>query len=150
MRTARAERIIPAPVEEVFDVVTDHAGYDRFRDITRSELVKEGDPPPNGTGAFRRLNVGRLLRFKEQITAFERPSRMDYLIVEVNAPIKHQGASIRLSETDGGARVEWTSTLQVPMPIVGGIQERLWSLAVARGFRRMLEDVERILVRDRR
>ena len=106
--------------------------------------MKEGDPAPNGVGAFRRLKL-RPLRFEEEITAFERPSRMDYLIVDVNAPIQHQGASIRLSEADGGTTVVWSSTLRVPMPLIGGIQERLWSLAIGRGFRRMLEDVERLL-----
>ena len=144
MRTTTVERTIPAPPERVFDVLTDHANYDRFRDVSSSKLLKEGEPPPNGVGAFRRLKVG-LLRFEEEITAFQRPSRMDYLIVEVNAPMDHQGASIRLREVDGGTHVEWSSTLRVAMPLSGGIQERLWSLAVARGFRRMLEDAEKLV-----
>ena len=104
MRTVSAERRIDAPPERVFDLITDHAGYGRFRGIRGAELLSEGDPPPNGVGGMRRVLVGPF-RFDEEITVYERPSRMDYLIV----------------------------------------QERIWALALGRGFRRVLEDVDRIL-----
>jgi hypothetical protein len=58
--------------------------------------------------------------------------------------VEHQGASIRLSEDRGRTIVDWTSTLRVTTPLVAGIQERIWVLALARGFRRVLEDVERM------
>ncbi|MFL5907322.1 MAG: SRPBCC family protein [Solirubrobacterales bacterium] len=144
MRTVRVQRGIEAQPEAVFDLITDHAHYDRFRGIHASELLREGDPPPNGLGATRRV-VSRPFRFEEEITAFERPTRMDYLITKINAPLEHQGASIRLLEDRGRTIVEWTSGFRVPTPVVGGLMERAWSLALARGFRRVLEDVERML-----
>jgi uncharacterized protein YndB with AHSA1/START domain len=144
MATVRVERGIEAQPEQVFDLITDHANYDRFRGIHGSELLREGDPAPNGLGAIRRV-VSRPFRFEEEITAFERPTRMDYLITRINAPLEHQGASIRLSEDRGRTIVDWTSSFRVPTPLVGGIQERIWVLALGRGFRRVLDDVERIL-----
>jgi len=148
MRTVKVERGIEAQPEQVFDLITDHARYDRFRGINGSELLRQGEPPPNGVGALR-VVVSRPFRFEEEITAFERPTRMDYLIVKVNAPLEHQGASIRLFEDRGRTIVDWTSSFRVPTPLVGGIQERIWTLAVGRGFRRVLEDVERMLSDDR-
>ena len=91
MATVNVERTIPAPIEAVFDVISDHAGYSRFPGIQSSELVREGEAEPNGLGALRRIR-SRPLRFEEEITRFERPSRMDYLIVDVNAPIGMRGA----------------------------------------------------------
>jgi hypothetical protein len=32
----------------------------------------------------------------------------------------------------------------VPTPLVGGVQERIWQPVLTRGFRRVLEDVERM------
>jgi uncharacterized protein YndB with AHSA1/START domain len=144
MRTIRVTRNIPAPPEEVFDLLADHAHYDRFRGIRGSELLSEGEPPPNGVGAMRRVVVGPI-RFDERVTAYDRPSKLDYLIVKINAPYEHEGGRIRLTEEDGGTKAEWTSAFRVPMPLVGGVQERLWAYALARGFRRVLEDVERML-----
>jgi uncharacterized protein YndB with AHSA1/START domain len=144
MRTVRVERTIAAAPERVFDLITDHANYDRFRGITRSELLREGEPPPNGLGAMRFVLV-RPLRFEEEIVAFERPSRMDYVIRKINAPFEHELGSIRLTAIEEETNAVWTSTFRVPGPVVGGIQERIWALALARGFRRVLEDVDRML-----
>jgi uncharacterized protein YndB with AHSA1/START domain len=143
MRTIRVERRIDASPERVFELIADHANYDRFRAINKSELVREGEPPPNGVGAMRRIRVGPI-RFEEEITAYEPSSRMDYLIVRLNVPFDHRGGTMRLSEEEGGTRVEWTSTFRIPIPLVGGLQERIWAPILSRGFRRVLEDVERM------
>jgi uncharacterized protein YndB with AHSA1/START domain len=144
MRTVRVTRRIAAPPERVFDLLADHANYDRFRGVRHSELLSEGEPPPNGVGATRLVKSGPI-RFEEEITTYERPSELDYLIVEINAPYEHQGGRIRLSEEDGGTLAEWTSVFTVPTAVIGGIQERVWAYILGRGFRRVLEDVERTL-----
>lgn len=143
MRTIQVERRIPAAPERVFELLADHAAYDRFRAIDASELLSEGEPPPNGVGAIRRIRVGPL-RFEEEITAYEPGSRLDYLILRLNVPFDHRGGSIRLRAEDGGTQVEWTSSYRIPVPLVGGISERVSALMLRRGFRRVLEDVERL------
>jgi hypothetical protein len=55
MRSVHVTRTIPAPPDEVFDRLADHANYDRFRAIHGSELIREGDPAPNCLGALRRI-----------------------------------------------------------------------------------------------
>lgn len=151
MRIVRVTRTIPAPAGPVFDLLADHANYDRFRPVRGSELLREGDPERNGVGALRRVLIGPL-RFEEEITGYERPTRLDYLIAKINAPYRHEGGHIRLSEADGMTITEWTSVFAVPTPVFGGLQERFWSYGLARGFRQVLEDVERILgsAQDRR
>ena len=119
MRSVHVTRTIPAPAEDVFDLLTDHANYDRFRGIHGSELIREGDPAPNGVGALRRIKV-RPLAFDEEITAYERPSRLDYLIVKLNVPLQHDGGSITLAPDGDATRVDWRSSFSVPMPVVGG------------------------------
>jgi uncharacterized protein YndB with AHSA1/START domain len=144
MPTVSVTRTIPAPAEDVFDLLADHARYDRFRGIRRSELLTEGEPPPNGVGAMRRVLIGPL-RFDEEIKAYERPTKLDYLIVRINSPYEHEGGLIRLSEATGGTTVEWRSEFHVTVPVIGPIMEAAWFIALRRGFRRVLEDVERIL-----
>jgi uncharacterized protein YndB with AHSA1/START domain len=144
MRTVHVVRSIPASPERVFDLLADHANYDRFRGIRSAELVREGEPPPNGVGALRHVLIGPL-RFDEEVTAYERPSRLDYLIVRINFPFEHEGGEIRLVEEDGGTRAEWTSTFRLTARVIRPVLEPFWSFALARGFRRVLEDVERIL-----
>ena len=144
MRSIHVTRTIPAPAEAVFDLLADHANYDRFPGINGSELLREGDPAPNGLGALRRIKVTPLV-FEEEITAFDRPKRLDYLIVKLNIPFEHQGGSIRLAAEGEATAVDWRSTFTVPTPLIGGLEERVWVPVLNRGFRRVLEDVERRL-----
>jgi uncharacterized protein YndB with AHSA1/START domain len=146
MRSVHVTRTIPAPAEDVFDRLADHANYDRFRPIHASRLLREGEPAPNGVGALREIKV-RPLIFEEEITAYDRPTRLDYLIVKLNVPFEHHGGTIRLSPNGDTTHVDWRSSYTVPTPLVGGIQELVWQPVLARGFRRVLEDVE-LMLRD--
>lgn len=144
MRSLHVTRTIPAPAEAVFDLLADHANYDRFRPIHASALLREGEPPPNGVGALRRIRV-RPLTFEGEVTAYERPSRLDYLIVKLNVPFEHHGGSIRLTPEGDATQVDWRSSFTVPVPVIGPAIEFPWFMTLRRGFRRVLEDVERML-----
>ena len=143
MRSVHVTHSIPAPPEAVFDMLTDHANYARFRGVNGSELLREGDPAPNGVGAVRRIK-STPFRFDEEVTAYERPSRLEYLIVDLNVPFDHHGGTIRLSPDGDGTQVDWRSSYTVPTPLVGGLQEVIWKPVLTRGFKRVLEDVERM------
>ena len=137
------DKTLAAPIDEVFELLSDHAGYTRFRGFTTAELLREGAGERNGVGALRRLATGPL-RFEEEITAFERPTRMDYLIRRVNLPMRHDTGSIELSSTATGTRVLWRSSFTVPVPVAGPARGALLAAAIRRGFVRLLDDVERL------
>jgi uncharacterized protein YndB with AHSA1/START domain len=138
-RSIRVERRLDAPPEAVFEIITDHARYDRFDGIRRSELVESGVGAPNGVGAVRCIWLGPL-RFEEEVTAFEPPRRLDYLIRDIRAlPFRHQGGSIRLAPDGAGTRALWTSSFEVPIPLVGPAIDRVLALGLERGFGRVLE-----------
>ena len=138
-RSIRIERRLDAPPDAVFDVLADHARYDRFDGVRRAELVTPGEHDRNGLGAVRWVWLGPL-RFEEEITLFEPPTRLDYLIRGVRTlPFRHQGGSIRLVHVDGGTEAVWTSTFEIPIPIVGRVLDRMFALRLERGFAGVLE-----------
>lgn len=137
MSTIRVERQLDGPIEGIFEILSDHAAYDRFRGIRYSELLRPGDAEPNGVGAMRRVKLGPLV-FEEEITAFERPTRMDYVIRKLNVPFEHDGGSIRLEPRDGGTHALWTSTFRIPVAVIGGPSEAAIKLALGNGFARLL------------
>jgi uncharacterized protein YndB with AHSA1/START domain len=141
MGAIRLDKTLAAPIDGVFELLSDHGNYDRFIGVTASQLIREGDTEPNGVGALRAITVGPI-RFEEEITAFERPRRMDYLIRRVNLPIVHDGGTIALEPEGAGTRVLWISTFGVPLRWIGGPLGLGFAGTLRLGFASMLEQIE--------
>lgn len=144
MQTITVTRTIKAPIDQVFELLSDHANYKSFGGLKDSRLVREGKTEKNGLGAVRLIDAGAAW-FEEEITAFERPTRMDYVIRRSRPPIQHEGGSVRLKETAAGTEVVWTSTLRFNIPLVGDFLTRLVAPQLSKSFGGMLKSVERKL-----
>jgi len=144
VQTITVERTLKAPIEKVFDVLTDHANYKSFPGVKDSRLLKEGAPDRNGVGAVRRIETPSIW-FEEKITAYERPRRFDYLITASQLPIEHQGGSLRFESVGGATKVTWTSTLRLKVPLVGGLLTKLMAGKLGQAFGSMLKETERRL-----
>jgi uncharacterized protein YndB with AHSA1/START domain len=133
---------LAAPIDACFGILADHEGYTRFRGISKAELIEVGQSDRNGVGAVRRLTSGRIW-FDEEITAYERPRRLDYLIKQTNLPLNHQGGSIELDQIGTVTHVHWVSTFRATgaFHTAKGV---VLATALRRGFVRMLEDTERL------
>jgi uncharacterized protein YndB with AHSA1/START domain len=95
--------VVNAPIEVVFDVVTDHRGYSGFTPLRSVELEQEGTPPPNGVGAIRVLRaVGPPIR--EQVTEYERPTRFAYKMLS-GAPLRDHVGTVELTPEQGKTRM---------------------------------------------
>ena len=124
MQPVHVNVYIHAPIEEVFDAVTDHEGYARYPGILSAKLVQPGRTERNGAGAVREIRTPGV-RFVEEITGFERPVRMEYVIRECTLPIRHEGGSIELVRRGDGTEVNWISRVQPALPIGGGLLSRV-------------------------
>jgi len=144
MKTITVTRTIPAPIEKVFDILADHANYKSFPGVKESRLVREGKPDRNGLGAVRYIAAGPLT-FEEEITAYERPRRFDYLITKCSAPLEHRGGSLRFESVNGATQVTWTSIMRVKVPVIGGLLTRVMIGKLGAAFGSMLKETERRL-----
>ena len=144
MKTITVTRTIKASPERVFDILADHANYKDFPGIKHSKLVREGKSEKNGVGAVREIDAGKAW-FQEEITAFERPRRLDYLIVKSRPPLEHQGGSVRLEPRADGCAVTWTTTVGVKIPLIGALLDRLLVPQLERGLAGTLKHIERRL-----
>lgn len=144
MRTIIVRRTLKAPIDRVFDLLADHANYHLMPGISKSTLVRKGRPGRNGVGAVREFDAGPAW-FQEEITAYQRPVRLDYLITASRPPLQHQGASIRLAKTAAGTEVTWRSTFRVKAPLIGGLLTPLLARRLEKGFIALLEHIDRRL-----
>ena len=112
-------REIAAPVETVFEVLTDHRGYADLTTLRKSELEREGEPAPNGVGAIRKLTaVGPALR--EEVVAYEPPSRFSYTLLS-GAPVRDHLGTVELTAQNGGTRMVYAVRTQPTVPVIGAV-----------------------------
>jgi hypothetical protein len=105
-----ATALSAAPREAVWDVLADSRSWQDWGAWQKSELEREGDPPPEGVGAIRR-NVRRPLTVREQVELWEPPSRFGYTLLS-GLPVRDYHAVVTLTKAgaDGGAtNIHWES-----------------------------------------
>jgi hypothetical protein len=52
---------------------------------------------------------------------------------------RHQGGSVRLTPVDGRTDAVWTSSFEIPIPILGAFLDRIFARQLERGFGSVLE-----------
>jgi uncharacterized protein YndB with AHSA1/START domain len=129
-----------ASPEQVFDLLADATTWRHWAGplVLRSWWEREGDPPPGGVGAIRRLGAPGASS-REQIVAYERPRHLGY--VWLTRLVRDYRADVRLEPDGTGTRIVWGGsfgpTLVGPEPVmrrfflfsVGGFARRLAAFA---------------------
>jgi hypothetical protein len=113
---------IAAPIDVVFDALTDHQGQAEMTVLRSSSLERAGDPPPNGVGAIRRLTlVGPPIR--EQVTVFERPHRFDYKMLS-GIPVQSHTATVELTPQGAVTLLTWHVDSIPKITIPSGVKKK--------------------------
>jgi len=135
MRAVQVNIHINAPIEQVFEAISDHEQFLRSADGTKTKLLQEGSGERNGLGCVREVSVGKRAWYVEEITAWNRPASFEYTIRRASMPIRHESSCLSFTEVGSGTDVQWSSRFSIPIPILGGLlgaaAERLYSKAFA-------------------
>lgn len=136
------QKILNAPIDQVFQMLTDHENYQQFRGIDESELLREGKTEKNGLGAQRRIKASGVTFF-EDITEFERPGLFEYRIVKMRPPIlKHLLGRVELTAQGDKTEVRWLSDSIVRIPLLGRLLDKRLSSDGHKAFSGILRTIE--------
>jgi hypothetical protein len=128
---------IAAPIDIVFDVLSDHQGQADRTLLRASILEREGDPPPNGVGAIRRLSlVGSPIR--EEVTVFEPPHRFAYKMLS-GVPVKSHIGTVDLAQKGAGTLLTWQIDSVPKFPVPAAV----WSALVRPAIQVLLSGVKK-------
>jgi uncharacterized protein YndB with AHSA1/START domain len=136
--TVRVRVHIDAPIERVFDAISDHETFLGSADGTTATVVRPGSFERNGLGCIREVRAGRQARYVEEITAWERPSSFEYKILETTLPLEHSGSRLAFTLNRGGTDVEWTARFKMRVPIVGRLLDVWVTRRLTDAFTNML------------
>ncbi len=111
---------INAPIERVWELLSDQEAYTFSSVVSEAKLLQRGHGEKDGVGAVVRIRaMGTPVTW--EILAFEPPTRLDYRITKVLLPMRHEIGAVEFTTRGDGTDVRWTSSFEVPVPVVGRV-----------------------------
>ncbi|MER6401028.1 SRPBCC family protein [Kitasatospora sp. NPDC001603] len=139
METMTVERVIDAPIDDVFRWLTTTTNYTASPLVLRCRLARRGSGAPYGVGAVRN-HLWLIGWFSERITHYDPPYATEYVVDRSLPPSRHELGRMTFTEVDGGTHVRWTTRAEVGVPLLGGPLTRLFARPViTRTFRGILD-----------
>lgn len=119
MQEVEVRRVIPAPLEAVWDRYTDHRSWTDWARIGTVTLDREGSPAPNGAGCVRIISRAGVRVF-EEVLSFDPPHRMTYRVVRGGIPIKDHLGEVVFERHGSETLVTWRCRFNSKIPGLGG------------------------------
>jgi hypothetical protein len=129
-----------ASPDAVWQLLADVTTWPSWSSFDETSYEREGDPPPHGLGAIRRLRVKKL-HSRENVLAFDPPSHFAY-DYDGSLPLKNYRGDVTLSpaaDGSGGTHITWHSEFDTKVPGIG------WGMR--RAMKRVLTDISTALAK---
>ncbi|WKX69584.1 SRPBCC family protein [Streptomyces sp. XD-27] len=139
METMTVERVIDAPIDDVFAWLTKTTNYTHSPLVLRCRLTRRGEAAPYGVGAVR-SHLWLIGWFRERITHYDPPYATEYVVERSLPPSRHELGRMTFTEVEGGTHVRWTTRAEIPVPFLGALlTRRLARPIITRTFRNILD-----------
>ncbi|RII14830.1 Polyketide cyclase / dehydrase and lipid transport [Streptomyces sp. YIM 130001] len=146
METMTAEKVVSAPIGDVFDWLTTTTNYTRSPLVMRCRLAHKGAHAPYGVGAVR-IHLWLIGWFRERITHYDPPYSTEYVVERSLPPARHELGRMTFTEVDGGTHVRWTTRAEIPVPLLGPLlTRRLARPVITYTFGKILDAADTALV----
>lgn len=89
-----------APVETIFNILTDHESFGKVIATKIQRVVDSPDENKNGVGSVRRISSFPVPAFEETVITYEPNQLMEY-VVSKGSPIKNHKGRMEFSEEGG-------------------------------------------------
>lgn len=142
MPTIHVERVIAAPLEQVFDWMADPAAIATAPLVLRAGWAKGSSGP--AAGAVRSV-AGAGMWFREEITAYDRPNSYSYLIIGSLPPFDHDGGTLTFTQQGERTHVDWLTSYTHPARFGGKVLEAVSSRLLPWNFRAILANCAKAL-----
>ncbi|KIZ16107.1 SRPBCC family protein [Streptomyces natalensis] len=129
METLTVQRVIAAPIADVFDWCATTTNYTRSPFVLKARLARPGAGAPYGVGAVRQ-HTWLIGWFRERITVYNPPYDFDYAVDRSFPAARHELGRMTFAEVPEGTLVTWTTRFQLPLPFIGAPLTRAFAKPV--------------------
>jgi len=108
-------QLFNAPVETIFNLLTDHAEFGRIINANIKRVVDSQDENKNGLGSVRRIYALPGVTFEESVVRFEPNQLMEYTVSK-GSPIKNHRGRMEFEEDQGKTRLIYSIDFEPKLP----------------------------------
>ena len=136
-------QLFNAPVDTIFDILTDHASFGQVINANIKRVVDSPGDNQNGVGSVRRISAFPAPAFEETVIAYEQNQRMEY-VVSKGSPIKNHKGRMEFSDEQGKTRLNYTIDFEPKLPFLlfGAIIKNAIDKSIRGGIKRLAKRYE--------
>ncbi len=129
-----------APVEEIFEALTDHESFGKVLQTNIKRVVDSPGENRNGVGSVRRISSFPVPAFEETVVTFESNRLMEY-VVSKGSPIKNHKGRMEFSEKEGKTEFFYTIDFEPRLlfTFLGTVLNRAIDKPIRKGIERLAE-----------
>jgi uncharacterized protein YndB with AHSA1/START domain len=139
---ATSQTTIAAPIEVVWDTLTNHVGMTTWGPGITVAMDRPGTTDANGVGAVRRIATpGPGPDIVEEVVTYEAPNVMGYKALS-GTPFPGYAGEVRLTPAGSGTHVNWTISstatfrpVKAPLKVISQVLMRLLGRAAVKAHR---------------
>jgi hypothetical protein len=106
-----------ATAAEVWPLIGEAHRWKEWSFLTRSDLIRTGDPAPDGVGAVRRFTKNGI-GSREEVVAWDPPHHLAYRVLS-GVPVRHYRADVWITSEESGCLITWSATFDAKIPGTG-------------------------------
>ena len=131
-------QVFNAPVEVIFNQLTDHESFGQVIHEKIKRVVDSRDENKNGIGSVRQIKPFPGLAFEETVITFE-PNRLMEYVVSKGSPIKNHKGRMEFSYEQGKTRLKYTIDFEPKLPFVffGSVLKKAIEKPIRNGLKKL-------------
>jgi len=137
------EQSFNAPVETVFNILTDHESFGNVISTVIKRVVDSSEANKNGVGSVRRISAFPFPSFEETVVTFKPNQLMEYKVSK-GSPIKNHKGRMEFSDENGKTRLYYTIEFDPKLFFVlfGTFLKGAIDKPIRKGIKRLAEDYD--------
>ena len=137
------EQSFNAPVETIFNILTDHESFGNVISTVIKRVVDSSEANKNGVGSVRRISAFPFPSFEETVVTFKPNQLMEYKVSK-GSPIKNHKGRMEFSEESGITRLYYTIEFDPKLFFVlfGTFLKGAIDKPIRKGIKRLAEDYD--------
>lgn len=127
-----------APIETIFNILTDHEAFGRIINAKMKRVVDAGEENKNGLGSVRRIYLLPGLTFEESVVTFE-PNRLMAYRVTKGSPIKNHRGQMEFIREKGKTCLTYTIDYEPKLPffLLGSLIKSAIAKPMVKGLKKL-------------